>query len=236
MTIRLFTNFDLDKDEQIILSDNDRHYLLNVMRKSVGDEILLFNGKDGEWRCVLSRLDKKSAVADALESTRRQDEEKLLDVWLCATVIKKDKMDLLIEKATELGVSGIIPVITKRTNDSHLSVEKMTLRAKEAAEQSERLSVPFIKNPIALSSLLEQWDKNRTLIYLNERTKGGSLEKTSSPIAFLIGPEGGFDDAEFEKLSALPYAKSVHLGRRILRAETAGISILAAWNQINGWI
>ena len=84
--------------------------------------------------------------------------------------------------------------------------------------------------------MLEQWDKNRTLIYLNERTKGGSLEKTSSPIAFLIGPEGGFDDAEFEKLSALPYAKSVHLGRRILRAETAGISILAAWNQINGWI
>ena len=233
--VRLYVNEPLFQGQKVTLDEKQHHYLYHVMRLQEKEKLLLFNGKEGEWLAEISVLNKKQALLSVQSQTRRQDDEPPLDAWLCFAPIKKDCMDIVIEKATELGVSRLVPVITQRTVVSKISTEKMFLKLTEAAEQCERLSVPTIEKPCSLDTFLAQFPKDRTLFFLNERENGGILTGPERPVAFLIGPEGGFTPAEMQKVSAFPFAKSIHFGRRILRAETASIAALAAWNQVVGW-
>lgn len=232
MTSRLFVDTSLQLNKQVVLSDNAYHYLAHVMRSTVGDKVLLFNGKDGEFSAGIEKISKKEMSLRLIEQTRKQSEEKLSDVWLCFAPVKKDKMDFIVQKATELGVSVLQPVITHRTVVGHINAAKMYLQAIEAAEQCERLSVPLVNEPVSLDKLIESWDKGRTLYFLNERGQGNNLKK-GEKVAYLVGPEGGFDEQEIEKLSLS--AHSIHLGRRILRAETACICVLAVHEYLCDW-
>lgn len=235
MAIRLFTELPLFFDAQISLIDNQHHYLAHVMRGQVGDNLLLFNGLDGEWNAVIEEVSKKKTLLKVLEQTRLQSEEQLSDVWLCFAPIKKDNMELIVQKATELGVSVLQPVITRRSVVSKVNIDKMRLQAIEAAEQSERLSIPSIKELITLDNLLKNIDCDRALYFLDERGAGKSLQ-IKDKLAFLVGPEGGFDSEELKKLRSFDKAEPLHLGRRILRAETACISILSVYNHLVGWV
>lgn len=235
MAIRLFVKAALSLNEPVLLDDNQTHYLLHVMRQSVHDFVCLFNGTDGEWQAEITELTKKRGIVCPVKQLRKQDEDDILDAWLCFAPVKKDCTDMIVEKATELGVQTLFPIITHRTVIPRINTEKMFLRAKEASEQCERLSVPKIKTPMTLTDFLASFPQNRTLYYLNERGEGAKFQKDNSSVAFLVGPEGGFTEEEIKALEACPQAISLHLGRRILRAETACIAILAAWNQQLNW-
>ena len=235
MTIRIFVSNDLDKGLTVSLNPAQHHYLFHVMRCQAGDSILLFNGKDGEWLSVVEIISKKEVSLKVLENTRLQSEEKKSDVWLCFSPIKRDNMEFIIQKATELGVSVLQPVIMRRTVVSKINLDKMKLQAIEASEQCERLSIPVINEALPLDKLLNSWDENRMLYFLDERNDG-DIWNTTDKIAYLVGPEGGFDPEELQKLRALSFPKALHLGRRILRAETACLSVLSVHNHLTGWI
>lgn len=233
MIPRLFIQSELSKGAQIYLSDAQSHYLSHVLRVQTGDDVLLFNGQDGEWRSPVTQIGKKQVVLQVSEQTRQQ--EKKSEVCLCFAPVKKDCTDLIIQKATELGVGKISFVRTKRTNTTKINMQRMNLLAIEAAEQSERLDVPEINDSQTLNYLLQSWDKTRPLYYLSERQDAAKVSDFSARCAFLVGPEGGFEDQELLKLSQCPFAKPIHLGRRILRAETACIAAMVLWNEWNGW-
>ncbi len=234
MTIRLFVDVPLSFNQSVVLTDNAHHYLAHVMRCVVGDEVLLFNGKDGEWLARIEKIAKKELSLSVVKNTRLQSEESLADVWLCFSVIKKDNMEFIIQKATELGVAVLQPVITRRTVVGHINTQKMRLQAIEAAEQSERLTVPKINEAVSLDKMLDNWDKSRTLYFLDERTAGDAL-KLKEKVAYLVGPEGGFDESELKKMRLLDFACAVHFGRRILRAETACVTVLSVDGFLRGW-
>ncbi len=232
--IRLFVPSDLKMQHLVSLNDNQIHYLFHVMRMKAGENILLFNGRDGEYRAVLTELSKNKGTARCETQTRAQAEEKPLNVWLCFAPIKKDNMDFVVQKATELGVDVLWPVMTKRTV-CKVNVERMRAQAAEAAEQCERLSIPVVKEPVKWDAFLSDFPTDRTLYFLNERGEGVLSANAKNGVAFLVGPEGGFDEKELMALSAMPQAVSMHLGRRILRAETASLVVLACYNQLLGW-
>ena len=234
MTIRLFVEVPLNSNVEVILIDNQHHYLAHVMRAQIGDDVLLFNGQDGEWKAVIEEISKKKTVLRVLENTRLQREEKLSDVWLCFAAIKKDNMEFIVQKATELGVSVLQPVMTRRTVVGKINVEKMYSQAIEASEQCERLSVPQINEPVSLDKLLETWDTSRTLYVLDERGDGVALKQTDK-MAYLVGPEGGFDTLELQKIRSADFVNALHFGRRILRAETACLAVLSIHNYLSGW-
>ena len=234
MGIRLFVDVVLDSDLKVVLTDNQHHYLAHVMRSQVGDNVLLFNGKDGEWKAVVEEISKKKTFLRVLENTRLQSEEKLSDVWLCFSPIKKDNMELIIQKTTELGVRVLQPVMMHRTVAGKINTEKMRLQAIEAAEQCERLSLPLINEPITLDHLLKTVAKDRKFYFLDERGEGASFN-AKGKTAYLVGPEGGFDVEELKKLRSFEFATPLHLGRRILRAETACIAVLSVHNHLSGW-
>jgi 16S rRNA (uracil1498-N3)-methyltransferase len=224
-SIRLFVNLPLLSGVAVGLSDAQAHYLGNVMRLSEGAEILLFNGAQGEWRARIKALSKGVALLELLERTRAQAAEP--DCWLCFALLKRQKTDLVVEKATELGVSVIQPVITARTQADHVNLGRLRAIAIEAAEQCERLAVPEIRAPLKLPALLASWPAGRALYLADERRTAPIPRPTSAPAALLIGPEGGFTGAEIDAIGAKPDVTRVSLGRRILRAETAAIAGLA---------
>ncbi len=232
--IRLFVPSDLKTQQLVLLNENQIHYLFHVMRLKAGENILLFNGRDGEYRAVLTELSKNKGTARCETQTRAQKEEKPLNVWLCFAPIKKDNMDFVVQKATELGVDQLVPVMTKRTI-CKVNTERMRAQVIEAAEQCERLSVPVVKDPVKWETFLVDFPDDRTLYFLNERGAGVLSANAKKGTAFLVGPEGGFDEKELTALSAMPQAISMHLGRRILRAETASLVALACYNQLLGW-
>ncbi|HTH15091.1 MAG TPA: 16S rRNA (uracil(1498)-N(3))-methyltransferase [Magnetospirillum sp.] len=221
----------------LTLGKEQSHYLANVMRARAGEEVLVFNGRDGEWR---GRLDSvgKNAVVVALEAqTRPQAPEP--DLWLVAAPIKKDRIDLVAEKASELGAGLLWPVFTRRTVMSRVNTERLEAHMREAAEQCERLSVPEIREPVALDKALSNWDASRTLLFLDESGSGQPLAQVladipEGPLAVLVGPEGGFAPEERALLARLPFARPVGLGPRILRAETAAIAALAIVQAVKG--
>ena len=208
MSVRLFVDSPLKLKQEVILTENAHHYLVHVMRSVVGETVLLFNGKDGEWAGEIEKISKKEVQLRLVKNMRLQSEEKKSDVWLCFAPVKKDKMDFIIQKATELGVDVLQPVITRRTVVGHINANKMQLQAIEAAEQCERLSGPEIRQPVSLDLLLDKWEKGRTLYYLNERGEGKDFEKKKK-VAYLVGPEGGFEPQEIEKIGLLKDACSV---------------------------
>ena len=185
--IRLFVSCDLSVSALSVLTDNQAHYLLHVMRLQVGDKLALFNGKDGEWLAEIKEAGKRVVKAVCLSLLRPQEEEPTEKPTLYFAPIKKEAMAFLVQKATELGVGTLCPVITQRTVAPMPKADKIHLQAIEAAEQSERLSVPTVCSPITLRDLLKSWPIDRPLIYLNER---GETDGQISADSFLIGRIG----------------------------------------------
>ena len=172
-----------------------------------------------------------------MEKTRDVEQEN--DIWLLFAPLKKDKTDIVIEKATELGVGKIIPVLTKFVNCEKIKTERFVSQAKEASEQCKRLSVPTISQPESLNTLIANWDENRVLFFMNENRTGNDALSVFSqyvgiPAAILVGPEGGFADEEITLLEKQKFVKTIALGPRILRAETASISALTLWQACAG--
>lgn len=226
---RLFTDADLGANTPCALGPGPAHKLRAVLRAQAGDEILLFNGRDGEWRARLEDVRKSQAHAQCLAQTRAQTPEP--GPWLAFAPIKKDPLDMMVEKAVELGVEKLIPVITRRTENRRVKLERLSQQIVDACEQCERLSVPTLEAPIPLDQLPAFWPSERTLVVCAERRDApplaDALKSTTGPTGLLIGPEGGFDDTELDAVLKLPISIPVKLGPRILRAETAAISALA---------
>ncbi len=223
-SIRLFVEAPLSAGTEIGVSEGQSHYLSKVMRLAQGDTLRVFNGQDGEFQARISHLGKKAVSLEVQDATRPQKGEP--DCWLCFALLKRQKTDLVVEKATELGVSVIQPVITARTRGDHVNLDRLRAIAIEAAEQCERLEVPEIRPPIKLPHLIAAWP-DRPLFVADERRTAPLLRFSAAPSALLIGPEGGFTGEEVEGIGAHPLVTRVSLGARILRAETAAIAGLA---------
>ena len=239
--IRLFVPQALEAGAHVEPSEEQTRYLLAVMRLQPGDELLLFNGRDGEWQARLSLRGKKAAVAEVGERSREQVAEP--DVWLCFAPVKRARIDYIAEKATELGVAVLQPVITRHTNVDRVNVERLRANAVEAAEQTERLSVPEVREPVDLAHLLGGWPAGRRLLMCDETGSGPPIADVlagldanarTAPWAIVIGPEGGFAAAELELLRRIKDVTAVGLGPRILRADTAALAALAVWQALVG--
>lgn len=232
---------DLSAGADIELGEQQAHYLRHVMRREDGAPLLLFNGRDGEWTATLGLRGKKGAAARVAEQTRRQVTEP--DVWLCFAPIKRARIDFIAEKATELGVAVLQPVITRHTAVERVNVERLRANAIEAAEQTERLSVPEVRAPVDLMRLLADWPPGRRLLICDETGGGppiaevlGGLDEAArtAPWGIVIGPEGGFAEGELTALRRMKDVTAVGLGPRILRADTAALAALACWQALVG--
>ena len=224
-SIRLYVTARLAAAAEVPATPGQAHYLGSVMRRGPGDPILLFNGNDGEWRARIGALrkDKGHFVVEA--QTRAQTHEP--DLWLVFALLKRDATDLVVEKATELGASRLLPVFTERTNAARVNPARLAAIAAEAAEQCERLTVPAIAEPQPLATLLQTWPPDRRLVVAAERADAPPIRHHNGPDALLVGPEGGFTPPELDLLSRHPFVRRATLGPRILRAETAAIVGLA---------
>ena len=238
--IRLHVPFPLTADATVLPTLDQSRYLTQVMRLKTGDSLLVFNGRDGEWRCVISEILKKGVVLRAVEQVRPQALGP--DVDLLIAVVKKSALEFAVEKATELGARRVQLVVTQRTQVQHVRMDRLDAIAIEAAEQTGRLDVPMIDAPVKLADLLDGFeagtDSGRRLMFCDE-TGGAPVtravaEAGAGPWAILIGPEGGFSPEERERLRALPFTTAVSLGPRILRADTAAIAALALWQAAVG--
>lgn len=232
---RLHVTDDLSAGLQIELPREQAHYLTNVIRKNVGDSVRVFNGLGGEWRAEIASVGKRAAALRVTHQLRAPMPTS--DVTLLFAPVRKHRTAFIIEKGTELGVKTFQPVLTERTQFSRLNIEKARLQAIEAAEQTERLDVPEILKPRPLLDVLSGWG-DTPILFADE---GGdampaqyACAKYEVPIAILIGPEGGFSDAEREELRSMDAVSPVTLGPRILRADTAAISLLSVWQSTSG--
>lgn len=238
---RLFVEADLAAGGEAPLDEAQVHYLRHVMRRPDGAPLLLFNGRDGEWRGTLSSRGKKAAVAEVSERTREQGPEP--DLWLCFAPVKRARIDYIAEKATELGVSVLQPVVTRHTAVERVNVGRLRANAVEAAEQTERLTVPDVRESLDLGKLLDTWPAGRRLMMCDETGGGAPITDAllqlddaarAAPWAIVIGPEGGFAEAELQALRRIKDVMSVGLGPRILRADTAALAALACWQALVG--
>jgi 16S rRNA (uracil1498-N3)-methyltransferase len=235
--IRLYTTSPLSQGLQLEMTSDASHYLANVMRRKSGENILLFNGKDGEWLAQITDISRKHTFVRVIGQTRPQADEP--DIWLCFAPVKNAPINNLVQKATELGVSVLQPVITQHTITNKVNTERLAANAIEAAEQSERLTVPEVMEPIKLDAMLSQWPADRNIILCDESGGGTPFIRALSSrkgglYAILIGPEGGFSQTEFEILRKTPYIIPVGMGPRILRADTAAIAALTCYMSILG--
>src|SRR5579859_5016315 len=236
--IRLFIPHDLSHGAELALDHGQSHYLASVMRQGVGDEVLLFNGRDGEWRATITVVTKRAVGLRAEALARPQAKGPDLD--LVIALVKRSRLETIVEKAAELGARRVRLALTERTNADRARVERLTAIATEAAEQTGRLDVPAVLEPVKLSKLIDGWDAGRRLLFCDEAGDASPILEALSPQAggepwaILIGPEGGFSPAERERLRGLPYAVPASLGPRILRADTAAISALTLWQAALG--
>ena len=237
---RLFVDCNLEIGANLQLSEAQSHYLVHVMKLDVNSSVLVFDGKNGEFLAFISQVSKKSVTLSIIEKTRAFCS--CPDIWLLFAPLKKDQTDFVIQKATELGAALISPVITQFSITEKARTDRFKAQALEACEQCRRLDVPVIEEPIQLNKLLENWDKSRTLFFLDETRQAEtavqvfSLAKKQNikKAALLVGPEGGFSADELNKLRTLDFAQGVSLGPRILRAETAAAAALACWQAMCG--
>jgi 16S rRNA (uracil1498-N3)-methyltransferase len=240
---RLFVAQALVPAAEIELAEDATHYLRNVLRLSPGERVGLFNGRDGEWSAELVGLSKRAAKLQLCERTRPQTEDP--DLWLVFAPIKRQRIDLLVEKATELGAAELLPVFTRRTVMARVNLDRLAAHAKEAAEQTERLTVPVIREPRSLDKMLAEWPQGRRLLVCAEAGPAhpmvdalgeltGDVRNRTESWAILTGPEGGFTSSELDALGKLPFVTAVGLGPRILRADTAAIAALACWQALVG--
>ena len=227
---RLFVEQELADGARVVIAGPQAHYLARVMRVAAGDIVILCDDVTGEWAARVSDVTKRDVVLDIAQMLRAR--EAVPDLWLCPALLKKDRFDLVLEKASELGAARIQPVITRRCVADKLNPERARAITIEAAEQCARTALPDLAEPVKLAALLANWPEGRALFFADEA--GGEPARPafaahSGPAAILIGPEGGFDEAERAAIRAHPAARPISLGKRILRGETAAIATLAVW-------
>ncbi|MFN3353777.1 MAG: 16S rRNA (uracil(1498)-N(3))-methyltransferase [Brevundimonas sp.] len=234
--VRLHVTGDLGAGAAIAPTLEQSRYLTQVMRLKTGDALLVFNGRDGEWRAVVAEVLKKGVILRA--EARMREQIAPPDVELLIATVKKSALEFAVEKATELGAARIRLITTARTQPQHLRLDRLDAIAQESAEQTGRLDVPPILDPQKLSTVLDAWEPERRLMFCDEtggppagdallRAGGGSW-------AILIGPEGGFSPEERERLRDLPLTTPVSLGPRVLRADTAAVAALTLWQATLG--
>lgn len=224
---RLYVEDDLTSGTEIRLEDMHTHYLKNVLRKKSGDMLRLFNGRQGEWIGEIKDIAKKNSTAVLNECLKEQIEREHR-LHLLFAPIKKARMDMLIEKSVELGVTDIHPVITQNTENRRLNYNRLQAQVIEASEQCERLNIPRIHDETTLKKLLAEWHEPQTLFVALERSPHTMHLTTASDHAFiLIGPEGGFTEEEHEAMLAHHAVTAISLGEHILRAETAALKALS---------
>ena len=225
-SIRLFVDAPLREGAEVALHAGQAHYLGIVMRCREGDAVRLFNGSDGEWVARIVDLGRRAARCAAERQTRPQEDEP--DLWLAFALLKRTATDLVVQKATELGASALWPLITSRTNAGRTNTARLHAIAVEAAEQSERLTVPALHPPRQIAALLADWPGERPLLAAVERALAPPIvPRPGQAAGLLIGPEGGFSREELDLLRGQPFVVAASLGPRILRAETAAIVGLA---------
>ena len=252
---RLFVADELGAGRTFALEGGHAHYLGKVMRVREGDTVILSDNLTGEWAARVGQVDKRRVDVTIIERLRAR--EAVPDLWLCPALLKKDRFDLVLEKATELGAGRIQPVVTRRCVADKLNLERARGITTEAAEQCARTALPELTEPVKLDALLRDWPPERALYFADEeggepaaaafeklcesprrrgpascadQAEGGPRLRGDSPCAaILIGPEGGFDDAERAAIRAHPQARAITLGPRILRGETAAIAALSVW-------
>jgi 16S rRNA (uracil1498-N3)-methyltransferase len=248
-TPRLYVAPDLAAGGELILDGDQAHYLTRVMRLGAGDPVRVFNGRHGEFDASLVSSTKSTATLSL--TTRLREQAGVPDLWLLFAPLKKARTDFLVEKAVELGVAEIHPVLTERTDADTVRTDRLHRLAIEAAEQTERLDVPPVRDAARLFDVLQKWPADRILLFADEagddqgRPWGGEAGRANpiadvlgslpaAPAAILIGPEGGFSPGERKRLRELSYVKPVSLGPRILRAETAAVAALTLYQAIRG--
>ncbi len=232
---RLFVGDRLAVGVSVTVAGNQAHYLARVMRVAEGDAVILCDNVTGEWLASVATVGKRE-VALKLERQLRE-REKVPDLTLCAALLKKDRFDLVLEKATELGAARIQPVLTRRCVPDKLNLDRARAIVTEAAEQCARTALPALAEPVKLEALLRDWPQDRVLFFADENggePASAEFAANSGSAALLIGPEGGFDDSEREAIRALPSARAISLGPRILRGETAAIATMAVWMGVSG--
>ena len=223
--LRLFVEARLHAGAEIAATPGQAHYLGAVMRAGPGSLLGLFNGTDGEWQARITSLRRDRAVLAVEQLLKPQAAEP--DLWLAFALLKRQATDLLVQKATELGAAALLPVLTARTQAERVNEARLRAIAIEAAEQSERLTVPRIAAPQSLAALLDTWPAGRTLVAAIERVPVPDIRPRPAPTALLVGPEGGFTEPELDALRSHAFVHPVTLGPRVLRAETAAIAGLA---------
>jgi 16S rRNA (uracil1498-N3)-methyltransferase len=236
---RLFVADELRSGGVVRVEGNPAHYLARVMRAAPGDIVILCDDITGEWAARVSDVGKRDVVLDVVEQLRPR--ESVPDLWLCPALLKKDRFDLVLEKATELGAARIQPLVTRRCVADKLNLERARAITTEAAEQCARTALPVLAEPVKLDALLANWPEGRALFFADENAKEQGGEPAAAAFAahtgaaaILTGPEGGFDDAERAAIRAHPAARPITLGPRILRGETAAIAALSVWMAASG--
>ncbi len=235
--VRLFVDSNLGPGVSVALAPEQVHRLRTVLRLGPRDSVALFNGRDGEWRAAITAMERGTGTVVTAERLREQEDDG--DLWLVFAPIKRARLDFLIEKATELGVSALVPVITAHTVVERLNPDHMRATARAAAEQSERLTLPELRAALPLARLAADWPVKRHLIVCDETGAAppaaavlGAL--APGPRAVLVGPEGGFAETELDALRKLPFVCPVGLGPRVLRSDTAALAGLAVVQAIGG--
>lgn len=236
---RVYVDQPLAPNCRVTFSREQVHYLRDVIRLGSDSAVAVFNGHDGEWRVKQLNLERKSGSGIAKEQIRTQSGGSGPDLFFAP--VKKAATDFIAAKATELGVRALRPIITELTNTGRVNIERLQANAREAAEQCGRLDIPEIKLPIGLRELINAWPMPQPLIVADETGDGDSAIKILSEIkvggrapAFVIGPQGGFSKTELVFLRAFPFVKTIDLGPRMLRAETAVVATLTCWQATRG--
>lgn len=234
--IRLYVEHPLGEGQSIPLEREQAHYLFGVMRLAQGAFVALFNSKDGEFVAEVTEASKRGGVLTCVKKTRELQMPP--DLWLLFAPIKKARTDFIVEKAAEMGAKRICPVATDFTNSERIRQDRLQAHAVEAAEQCGGTYVPEVADLVKLDRLLSGWDEERQIMFCDETLVGAAEalgakegDVKGGKWAILIGPEGGFSEAERKRLHALPYAHAVSLGPRILRADTAAVAAMTVWQQ-----
>src|SRR5271169_504229 len=236
---RLHLIAGLAAGREIELEPAQAHYLRSVLRLGPGAALAVFNAEDGEWLCRIAGIGTKGVRLTAERQLRSPEPGGEPDLWLVFAPIKRARLDWLVEKTTELGVTALLPVWTARTHVERVNLDRLRAHAVEAAEQSERLSVPELRAPERLDRLLAAWPGERRLVVCDESGAGEPISAAAArlppgPVALLVGPEGGFDETELDAIGKLSFVTRVGLGPRVLRAETATLAAVAVFQAIAG--